>query len=492
MKRILICEFHQETNTFNPIVNGVERFNAGDVFEGEARYQKILSQKLAVAGAVDVLTENGMEVIPSVFMHSGSGGRVADEALEIMCSRLEHYIKTVGEFDGVYAALHGATCTESNDDACGDVLAFIRQLVGDKPIAASCDMHAKITKKMMDNADIICGYQTYPHIDQNNVGRRAAKLLVEKLSGVEFHNAVCQVPMLVPPAGYTTTAGAYKQLMDKALAMIDDGTLMEVSIFPVQPWLDIDSLASTVLTVAKDPEVAKEKAYELAQGLFEIRDEMWPDMKSVDEIIDIAEKNDTEMPVVLADSADSPNGGCVGDSPMVAMRLQERGSTIKAAMFIRDAAAVKQAFEMGVGATGEFSVGASLTPGVPGPFKGEGTVLGIYENDIKTGKHPVVGRAATVRFGNIYIVVGENGFSSPHPSMFDDFGIEALSCRLLVVKANTSFRFHYGKISDFLYVADTPGAGASNLRAMQWKNLPKNLYPFDLPADYKVEAPRNW
>ena len=274
------------------------------------------------------------------------------------------------------------------------------------------------------------------------------------LAGQKLCNAVCQIPVLVPPAGYTTTAGAYKKLMDRALAMIEDGTLLDVSIFPVQPWLDIDSLASTVLTVAKNPEVAKEKAYSLAKELFEIREEMWPDMKSVDEIIDIAEKNETEMPVVLADSADSPNGGCVGDSPAVAMRLQERGSTIKAAMFIRDAETVAQAFEMGVGATGAFSVGAGLTPGVPGPFKAEGTVLAIYENDIKTGKHPAVGRAATIRFGNIYMIVGENGFSSPHPDMFDDFGVESLSCRLLVVKANTSFRFHYGKISDMLYVAD--------------------------------------
>ena len=165
MKRILICEFHQETNTFNPIINAVERFNAGDVFEGEARYKKILAQKLAVAGAVDVFTQAQMEVIPSVFMHSGSGGRVADEAYELVCSRLEHYINNSGEFDAVYAALHGATCTESRDDACGDLLEFIRNLVGDKPISASCDMHAKITQKMMDNANIICGYQTYPHSD---------------------------------------------------------------------------------------------------------------------------------------------------------------------------------------------------------------------------------------------------------------------------------------------------------------------------------------
>ena len=34
------------------------------------------------------------------------------------------------------------------------------------------------------------------------------------------------------------------------------------------------------------------------------------------------------------------------------------------------------------------------------------------------------------------------------------------------------------KVSHICY-ADTPGAGASNLKQFKWKNLPEGIYPFD-------------
>jgi len=491
-KRILICEFHQESNTFNPIVNAIERFNAGDVFEGEAPLRKLMAKQSAVHGGVDAITQAGGEVIPTIFMHSGSGGRVADEALAHFCERVRYYAETVGEFDGIYAALHGATSTESHDDACGEILALLRSLAGDKPIAASCDLHAKITRKMLQNADFICGYNTYPHVDFYETGYRAAKLCMDKLNGETAFCAASCLPVLVPPAGYTTLRGCFKALMDSGKAMVQDGTLLDFSIFPVQPWLDVEELQSYILTVAKDPDVAKEKALLLAKQLLADRDDMWPELTPVEDIIAAAEANISGKPVIMADSADSPNGGAVGDSPVAALALQAKGSSLKAAMFIRDAAATAKAFQMGVGATGTFSVGASLTPGMPGPFVAEGTVLFLHEYDAANGKYPEMGRAAVVRFGNIYIVVCENSSSSSNPDAYRYFGIEPSDCDLLVIKANTSFRVPYAPVSDLIYVADTPGAGASNLRLLQWNNLPKGTYPLDLPEDYTVTKSWLW
>lgn len=488
-KRVLICKFHQETNTFNPVINGMERFNAGDIFEGERIFSKQLADRGTVCGAYDAITEDGGEVIPTIFMHSGSGGRVSDEAFAHFCQRLRHYIEAAGEFDGVYAELHGATCSETHDDVCGDILALIRSLIRQKPLTVSCDLHAKITQKMLENADCISGYQTYPHVDLYETGYRAGKRCMELLSGQQHYKAVCQLPVLLPPAGYTTNTEPFKSLMDSGKAMVKDGALVDFSIFVVQPWLDVKEIASTVLTVAGDPETAKQAAAQLARGLFAVKDEMWPELVAVDEIIDIAERNKTGRPVILADSADSPNGGCVGDSPVVALRLQALGSKLKTAMSIRDEAAVEQAFRMGVGATGMFSVGGRLTPGIPGPFTAEGTVLGLFENDPVTGKHARMGKAATVRFGNIYMILCTQGSSSRSPDTYADLGVDPAACDLLVIKANTSFRAFYKDMTDLIYVADTPGAGASNLRQLTFRKLPKSMYPFDLPEGYSPENP---
>ena len=144
-----------------------------------------------------------------------------------------------------------------------------------------------------------------------------------------------------------------------------------------------------------------------------------------------------------------------------------------------------------MGATDTFSVGASLTPGMPGPFVAEGTVLFLHEYDAANGKYPELGRAAVVRFGNIRIIVCDNGSSSSNPDIYRYFGIEPADCDLLVVKANTSFRVPYATVSDLIYVADTPGAGASNLRKLTFHKLPKGTYPYDLP-EYLVPTAENW
>ena len=483
-KRILICEFHQETNTFNPIITDTDRFNGGGAFEGEEVFAGRMARRCAVRGGVDAIRARGGEVIPTIFMTSGSGGRVSAKAVKHFCQRLESYLQTE-QIDGVYLALHGATCSEIDDDTCGNIVERVRKLVGDKPITASFDLHANITEKMLKNADIICGYNTYPHNDFYETGYRAAAFCMDLLEGKQVKTYSKAVPMLLPPAGYTTGDGMFRDLMDTAKAMVDAGEILDFTVFPVQPWLDIEEIASRIVVVGEDEEKANRCAEALAEKLWELREDAQPEMLSVDEIIDIAENNTTGQPVILSESADSPNGGCVGDSPVVAMRLLERGSTLRAGMFVVDPAAAEKAFAIGVGGVAEFSVGAGFTPGMPGPLKAEGRVLSLHDGNFRLegpanrGGQGVLGRCAVVRFGTVDILLCPKCSSSGDPQLFRHFGIEPTLYDLIVVKANTSFRLPYGKFTNLIYCADTIGAGASNLKRLQWQKLPKGLYPFE-------------
>lgn len=290
--------------------------------------------------------------------------------------------------------------------------------------------------------------------------------------------------MLVPPAGYTSDEGAFGQLIAWGKELMAQKAILDFTIFPVQPWLDIPEIASRVVVIAQEASTAKLYANLLAQRLAGMGDEMQPQMLSVDEIIDIAEKNTTGKPVVLSESADSPNGGCVGDSPIVAMRLKEWGSSLKAGLFVVDPAAVEKAFALGVGGTGEFSVGAAFTPGMPGPFVGEGKVLSLHdgkyilEGPANRGSTGDMGKCAVVRFGRIDILLCTCCTQSGDPQAFRHFGIEPTLYDLIVVKANTSFRLPYGKFTDLIYSADTVGAGASDLKKLPFTRLPEGMYPF--------------
>ena len=496
-KRILIVEFRQETNTFNPVIAQKDAFSRNNVFEGNNLFQDRLSTRTAICGAVAAFHEAGAAVIPTAFVSAiaTSGGRVADDVLELVMQRVQWYAEHT-EFDAIYASLHGATCTVSCDDACGKLTEFLRDLAGNKPVVASFDLHANITDQVLNNLDAVCGYQTYPHVDFYETGYRAARRCIDLLEGRSYKMAAAAVPMLIPPAGYTSNDTPFKEVIELGKAMVTDGALLDFSIFPVQPWLDIPQIASRVIAIAEDAETAKRCADKLAQALYDLRDKVMPEMLTVDEIIDIAEKNDTGKCVIVSEFADSPNGGCVGDSVAIPLRLLERGSKLRVGVPVVDPEAAEQAFQVGVGNTAVFTVGAAFTPNVPGPIRAEGTVLSLHdgrfilEGPANRGGNGYIGPSAVVRFGTIDILLQSRGGSSGDPQLLRHFGIEPSLYDMVIVKANTSFRLPYGKISDLIYCADTPGAGAANLKQFVWKNLPEGMYPFK--EDIKPQPAKIW
>src|SRR6185503_7310131 len=48
----------------------------------------------------------------------------------------------------------------------GEILARVRTVVGpDLPLVVSLDLHANVTPEMVEHADALIAYRTYPHVD---------------------------------------------------------------------------------------------------------------------------------------------------------------------------------------------------------------------------------------------------------------------------------------------------------------------------------------
>lgn len=487
MKRILVCEFYHETNTFNPELMTLDRFRAIRFVEGPemiSQCRKI--DNCSLRGLVDAVEEAGGEVVPSISLFGCSGGRVEDSALEYFLSRLEYYLnKNSGNLDGIFFSLHGATSTESEGDACGVIIERIRKVVGEDILFSVCfDFHANVTERCLQNADIICGYQTYPHLDFYETGHRAGRLGMKKLKGESMVLAAVHLPILTPPSGYATTLEPFKSLIDNGEMFIENGEILDYSIFNVQPWLDISELASSVVVIASTGEAAKRKAESLALQFFEIRAKLCPNLKSVDDIIRAAEDPAQPKPVILADAADSPNGGAIGDSVYPALRVQALHSTVSMALFVKDVQAVSKAFEIGVGNSTEFEIGGKYTPDMPGPFRGLGTVRSLHDGWFTTEgtanfKTKVfIGKSAVVTIENIDFLLCEAPIESGDPQILRHFGIEPVFYDIVVVKANASFRVPYSKIAGSIFCGDTPGVCAANLNRFTWKHIPEGTFPF--------------
>src|SRR5947199_12888 len=88
-----------------------------------------------------------------------------------------------GGYDGMFLDLHGAMVTESFEDGEGELLRRIRAIDPTTPIAVSLDMHANLYDAIIDNATVVTGYRTYPHIDTYDTATRAGEILLKAMPG---------------------------------------------------------------------------------------------------------------------------------------------------------------------------------------------------------------------------------------------------------------------------------------------------------------------
>jgi microcystin degradation protein MlrC len=492
--KIVLCEFNQESNSFNPDIAKRDSFEYYGIYLGEDMVANLKNKPRAIAGMLDVLEERNATAIPACSMYSQSGGRIDHCVLEWFLEKTLLSIKQNAPVDGVFVSLHGATQTTECDDVCGLILEKIRIEAGDHAvISASADLHANVTRKIVKNADFICGFHTYPHTDYYETGVRAANLGMATLIGIKKPHLVrVGIPMIVPANGYSTLQGPFAELMKYGHSLVQSGKLMDFSIFMMQPWLDVKEGASTVIAVAEDKKTAQKYAVDMAQRLYKQRNTFLSEMYSIDQVIKLAEKDDIKKPVVLVDCADSSNAGAAGDSVAVVKRILETGSDFKTASVLTDAPAASQAHALGVGKKAMFSLGATKDPVHNEPIKIEAYVKslhdGIFTQEGPAGRGIVIniGPAAVLNIKNIDIVVCHKVSGNGDPQLYRAFGIEPKFYQLVVVKACSSFRAAYQLFADVICPTETPGAATADLLSLNYEKLPKSFYPFSSLDNYQL------
>ena len=485
--RVLVSEFHQETNSFNPYPSDLAFWlNGQRVLEPEVVRESVQGQSCALLGIIDALeqSEHKPEIFYGYSMFCRSGGTARQEVLDHYTERLLESVTAAMPLDGVIFSFHGALQTDEHDDAEAEVVRRLRAVVGeDCVVAASTDLHGYISRELIDVIDIVAGYQTYPHTDFYETGWRAATLGLQAIAGPRKPAmAWVPVPMMVSASAYTDREGSFGELIADAHRRVTDGGLLDFSIYQMQPWLDVAQPHSTVLAIADDPEVADTHAAELARELYSRRHDFEPDLFSIDEVIDLAEA-DGPKPVVLVDSADSGNGGAAGDSMAVAERILARGSRAKAATVVNDSPAAARAHELGVGAVATFRIGGSLDPRAVS-VEVEARVRSLHDGEFvqegPAGRGLVqrIGRTAVLRAGTLDILVCEWTAGNGDPQLYRAFGIEQTLYDLVVVKANTSFRAGYSSFAGQICETNTPGAAAPVIRELPFERHPKEIYPW--------------
>src|SRR5436853_1169727 len=149
-----------ETNTFSPVPTPLASFRP---LQGQAAIEEFTDTNTQLGGFLSVAGEIGAEIVVPIAAGAHPSGYVEQTAYEDMSDAIVGAIRN--GCDAVFLALHGAMVAEHVDDGEGELLRRIRAVAPRVPIAVGLDFHAQMTAAMIDNATVVTGYCTYPHID---------------------------------------------------------------------------------------------------------------------------------------------------------------------------------------------------------------------------------------------------------------------------------------------------------------------------------------
>lgn len=275
--RIAVGGFMHESNTFSKSPADLDRFREGSLTYGPALVPVWREAHHEVGGFLEGAEKYGYDVVPLAMALATPSGPVTDAFFEHLSDALVTGVR-MAKPDGVLVALHGAMVTPSYPDADAEILRRLRAAVGpDVPIACSLDFHGNVTPQMAETANVLVGYQTYPHVDQRERGLLAAQLLVRAVKGeIRPVVHVAKPPLILNLLGQDTAREPMAGLMRQAREAERRPGVLSVSPMAGFPYADVPEMGPAVIVVADgDRAKAKATADELAAAMWNVRERLY-------------------------------------------------------------------------------------------------------------------------------------------------------------------------------------------------------------------------
>jgi microcystin degradation protein MlrC len=484
MTRIAVGGFLHETNTFAPTKATYDAFVHGGGWprmETGANVLKTLRRiNVGLAGFIEAAEAERWELVPTIFTAATPCAHVTEDAFERIARVLVDGIAAAGKLDAVYLDLHGAMVSEHLDDGEGEILARVRKVIGrDLPLVVSLDLHANVTPEMVEHADALVAYRTYPHVDMADTGRACArhlKLLLETRQ--RFAKAFRQLPFLIPISWQCTKDQPTKGIYEK-LAALESAAVPTLSFAPGFPAADFEHCCPSIFAYGRTQAAADAAADAIAALVESHEDDFEGKIYSPDEgVLHAMELAKTaKKPVVIADTQDNPGAG--GDSDTTGMlRALVRNKAQRAATgVIFDPESAKAAHAAGVGATVTLALGGKS--GIPGdaPYKETFVVEKLSDGNFIApgpyfgGRVMEMGPSACLRIGDVRAVVASNKAQLADQAMYRYVGIEPIEQKILVNKSSVHFRADFEPIAETLLICAAPGAMPADTADLPWTRL---------------------
>jgi microcystin degradation protein MlrC len=487
MARIAIGGFQHETNTFAPSKADYAAFEAGGgwpgVQYGEPLFAAVDGANIPAAGAIRALRAMGHSLVATAWAAASPSAQVTTDAFERIVGELVSRLNAALPVDGVYLDLHGAMVVESHDDGEGELLKRVREVVGPRvPIVASLDLHANVTRAMVEHADALVAYRTYPHVDMADTGARAAKLLDQMLrSGHRLVGAFHTLDYLTGIPSQCSfiepCRSIYREL--EALESRDGVTL---SFTPGFPMADFAECGMAVFGYGGNAKAAVARLRGIvadAEPHFALELHA-----AADAVRQARSRGEPGAPVVLADTQDNPGAGGNGDTTGLLQSLIEQKAEDAVLGLLIDPASADRAHAAGLNSTLGFSLGGKS--GIPGdaPLAGEFTVERLGDGRFTCtgpmfqGFRMTLGNMALLRSRaapGVRVVLASRKCQAADQEMFRHLGVEPRASRIVALKSSVHFRADFGPIAKEVLVVKSPGPALADPAEFKWTKLRKGV-----------------
>lgn len=486
---------NHETNTFSPVPTPLQSFGDHGPLYGQAAYDASKGTRTGIAAFIDLAERAGHEVVVAITATANPSGRVSADAYSHIADTI---VAATAGCDAVMLDLHGAMVAENTDDGEGTLLARVRQALPHAPIAVALDLHGKMTPEIIDNADVVVSFKTYPHIDMYETGEHAARLLLEMIGGrTKPVMAWRRLPLMVHTLCSRTDIGAMHEAVQMA-KMAEKNGMLAVSVLAGFSLADIAAPCISVVVVADgDQASAESTADRIANFIWQHRKGFVYESEPLSVSIAHAQQQADKpgfAPVLLLDHGDNCMSGGTCDDMNVLHEAMKQGLTDIVVGPVCDPEAVDAMIKAGAGATVTIKVGDKVPLTQLGIAPHSRTLTGIVaeitdgeyviSGPTYTGQRVKMGRTVRLDTAHAQVMVTETPQEHWDLGIFEHINIDPKKHRFVLLKSRMYCRPVFVPISKAVVECDGGGVTSSDYARFPFSQLDRPVYPLDADAVY--------
>jgi len=489
--RIAIGQLWQETNTLNPVQTTRADFEDFGVSRGSDLVEQMADVN-ELGGFIQSLRTwpEPPDIAGLVRLPAWPSGLLTEDCFAWLREQFFRAVDGADQVDAYLLALHGSMAADGHPDVEGDILRELRARVNlSTPIVVTLDMHANITREMVEAVDVLVTYHSMPHIDIFETGQRAAEVLRRILfEGAKPTMAFCKIPAIVPPENSNTEgeSGVAPDLKRRVVELESRPNVLAAGIVPVQPWMDIPQLGSSVVVATdNDRTAARDACASLAWEFWERKREYIPTLFEYQEAVRLAQETESDRPVVLSDAADATTSGAPGDSVWILSELLKYDWPRPALVTVVAPDVVSQCEAVGLGRALQVKLGGVRDTRFGTSVQVSATIERCFDAQFMMSGHigknmPIdMGRSVVLRHqSNVCIIATSRTGAHFAPELFRAAGFEPFEASLVVAKSPCGFRAVFERHAAAIYSVKAPGCAPSDFWSYEFKNIPELLFPW--------------